>query len=82
MQININADSEIFINKKLLDGDYASPAEIIDEAIRLLKEKDIIRQHRIAEINSKLEAGMNSLRNGHFYTEEEMDAHFAEKFVK
>lgn len=80
MQINITAEAELFIKEKLAEGHYSCTQEIIDEAIRLLKEKEIIKNHRIAEFNSKLKAGIQSLEEGKSYSEEEVDNSLTKKF--
>lgn len=80
MQINITSDSEVFIQQKITEGNYSSPHELVEDAIRLLKEKDIIRKYRIAEVDSKLKAGIKSLAEGIFHTQEDVDKYFSEKF--
>lgn len=80
MQINITAETELFIKEKLAEGQYSCAQEIIDEAIRLLKEKEIIKKHRIAQVNLKLKAGMRSLKEGKFHSEKQIDSSFAKKF--
>jgi putative addiction module CopG family antidote len=80
MQIDVTSEAEIFIKQKLMEGIYSSPQEIVDEAINLLKEKEVVKRYRIAELNSKLKAGMKSLSEGAFLTEHQVDKNFSEKF--
>jgi putative addiction module CopG family antidote len=80
MQIDITSNSEIFIKQKLMEGNYQSPQELIDDAIRLLQEQDIIRKHRISEVNKKLKEGLESLQKGEFHSQQEIDGYFSEKF--
>ena len=50
-------------------GRYISASELLREALRLMQEKDELRELRIAEARLKIQNGLDALANGDFVEE-------------
>ena len=65
MNISITPELEELINKKVKSGMYHSASEVIREALRLLKEKDELKELRLKELRSDIQTGFDDERTGH-----------------
>lgn len=72
MTVNLAPQSEDIIKRKIESGEYYSASEIIHESLRLLDERDHIRERRIAELRKQVTAGLEQLECGEYttYTDE------------
>ena len=52
------------INKKIKTGMYTSASEVIREGLRLLKERDELRDLRLKELKKDIQKGYDSASNG------------------
>lgn len=64
MNVSLTPELEAFIASKVESGFYHSSSEVIREGLRLLAEKDMIRQQRIAEFNRELQIGWDEMEAG------------------
>lgn len=60
MQIKLTEDREQFVRSLIRDGRYASEAEVIDEALRLLEQRDRGAGSERGRIESMLLDGLDS----------------------
>ena len=58
MNISIAPEFEQFINSKIKAGVYSSADEMVNDALRLLAERDEHRQSRIKKLNQEIERGL------------------------
>jgi len=63
MDVHLNPEIERIVIGKLQSGHYRSVNEVIDEAVRLLEQRD--------EIRSKIDHGLESLKEGRGIAEED-----------
>ena len=63
MDVHLKPETEKIVVSKLQTGHYGSPTDVIDEAVRLLEQRD--------EIRAKIEQGVRSLREARGLTEDE-----------
>jgi antitoxin ParD1/3/4 len=64
MNVNLTPALEKFVHAKVRKGRYNSASEVVREALRLLEERDELRQIQIQELRKKIDQGFNSLRRG------------------
>lgn len=79
MNVSLTAELEKFVDEKVATGRYTSASEVVREALRLLEEHDQDRSRRLAEFNDELGRRLDSLKNGHYVTPEQLRAHFKRK---
>ena len=53
MNVSLTPQLEKFVNDKVKSGMYYSASEVIREGLRLLKERDELKQRRVEEIKQK-----------------------------
>ena len=82
MNVTLTPELEQLVDLKVRTGGYASPRQVVEDALRLLEERDRFLALRRDEIRQMIDAGMTSLRagkgvDGDSYLEA-MDAELAE----
>ncbi|HEY9853893.1 MAG TPA: type II toxin-antitoxin system ParD family antitoxin [Leptolyngbyaceae cyanobacterium] len=64
MNIALTPKQEEFINKLVEEGKYLSASDVIDEGLRLLEDRYIVYQARLAELQKKIDVGIEQLERG------------------
>ena len=64
MNVSLTPELEKLVHRKVETGRYTSASEVIREGLRLLDERDEMRELRKDEIRKQIAAGMASLRAG------------------
>ena len=64
MNVHLTPTLETLVHSKVKTGRYNSASEVVREALRLLEERDKIRQLQIRELRKKINAGWASLERG------------------
>ena len=72
LQIALSPDQERFIEDRIASGRYLTPSEMIDEGLRLLKEREIIRQAAIVELKQEIQFGIDEADRGDLVDGEEV----------
>ncbi len=60
MNISLTPQLEAFVKRKLDSGLYYSASEVIRDGLRLLEEKDHMREMKLAELKKEIQLGLNS----------------------
>jgi antitoxin ParD1/3/4 len=60
MNISLNTHLEELVKGKVESGLYNSVSEVIREALRLLEERDHLRDFRLEELRHEIQKGINS----------------------
>ena len=60
MNISLNPHFEELIKNKVESGLYNSASEVIREALRLLEERDQVRELRLEELRLEIQKGIDS----------------------
>ena len=60
MNISLNPHFEELVKGKVQSGLYNSVSEVMREALRLLEERDQLRDLRLEELRSEIQKGINS----------------------
>ena len=68
MNVNLGTHWEAFIEENIKTGRYLSASELIREGLRLLQDKEHLRQLRLEELRKEVDKGLDALDRGQ-YTE-------------
>jgi len=60
MNISLTPELENYISGKVASGLYHSSSEVVREGLRLLKERDTLREIQLNELRQQIQAGINS----------------------
>jgi antitoxin ParD1/3/4 len=64
MNISLPAELEEVVDRRVRTGRYGSASEVVREALRLLEERDRLRDLRFLELKRDVEAGVAELDRG------------------
>ncbi len=64
MNISLTPELEKLIYEKVRSGLYNSASEVIREALRLLHERDQVRQQELEALRAKINRGLEQLDRG------------------
>lgn len=78
MNISLTPELEQLVKDKVSSGKYNSVSEVMGEALRLLEERDRIREQRLAELKAKIQVGIEELERGEGIDGEEVFAEIEE----
>ena len=68
MNISLTSQLEEFIRRKVNSGLYHSASEVVREALRLLEERDRLREMRLKILRKEIQEGIDQIEHGE-YTE-------------
>ena len=69
MNVMLSPESEQYIREKVDSGDYPSPGFVIDEGLRLLQEKDKLKQ----EVREEIADGLADIKEGRIVSSDEAE---------
>ncbi len=64
MNVSLTPELEKLIYEKVRSGLYNSASEVIREALRLLHERDQVRQQELEALRAKINRGLEQLDRG------------------
>jgi antitoxin ParD1/3/4 len=64
MNVSLTPELEMLVTRKVETGLYQSASEVIREGLRLLDEKDRLRELHFAEVRQKIQSGLDQLDRG------------------
>ncbi len=64
MNIALTPDLEELVDARITSGLYRSPIEVIDDALRLLEERDRLEKRRWQELRREVARGLEQLDQG------------------
>ena len=64
MNISLTAELEEVVDSRVRTGRYTSASEVVREALRLLEERDRLRELRFRELKRDVAAGVAELDQG------------------
>ena len=76
MNISLTPELERLVQEKVASGLYNSASEVIGESLKLLHERDWIREIRLEELKKEIQKGLSQLERGEYkvYETEELGA--------
>ena len=66
MNISLTPELERLVQEKVASGLYNSASEVIRESLRLLHERDRIREIRLEELRKEIQKGVSQLEQGEY----------------
>ena len=60
MNVSLTPELEKFVTERVQSGMYHSASEVVREALRLLKDKDLLREIKLAELRQSIQQGKDS----------------------
>ncbi len=66
MNVSLTPELENFVNEKVKSGLYNSASEVLRESLRLLKERDMLKEIQRSELRREIMLGVEQIRNGEF----------------
>lgn len=64
MNVSLTPTLEGIVQKKVASGMYNSASEVIREALRLLEERDRVREIKLGTLREEISVGMGQLERG------------------
>jgi len=64
MNVSLTPELENWVDEKVRTGRYASASEVIREALRLLEEQELAKQHDRTAVRQKIDRGLEQLSKG------------------
>ena len=71
MNVSLTPELEQLVHDKVASGLYTSASEVVQQAIRLLREQDVVRQHRLEELRREIALGIEAIERGEICDGEE-----------
>jgi antitoxin ParD1/3/4 len=60
MNVSLTKELEELVNDKVKSGRYLSASEVVREALRLLEERDRVKEMRLVELRKEIQKGLRS----------------------
>ena len=64
MNVSLTNELEAFVSRLVATGDYHSASEVVRDGLRLLKEREEVRQLRLEELRSEVRKGFEQSVRG------------------
>lgn len=64
MNISLTNELEEFVHEKVQTGRYLSASEVVREALRLLEERDKLKEFKIKQLQEDLKSALDELDRG------------------
>jgi len=68
VNVSISRDLEQYVQEKVQSGRYPSASEVIDEGLRLLKERDEAEHKKLEELRREIALGIEQADRGQVST--------------
>ena len=72
MNISLTPELEQFVQSKVDSGMYYSASEVIREGLRMLQEREMLKQIQIEELRREIQKGIEQADRGEFVNGEEV----------
>jgi antitoxin ParD1/3/4 len=72
MNISLTPELEKLIDERVNSGLYNSASEVVREALRLLMERDQLKQRKLDELRRQIQIGIDASNRGEVVSEEEV----------
>jgi antitoxin ParD1/3/4 len=82
MNVNLGTVFDKFISDLLKSGIYQSQSEVVREGLRLLKDREELKNLRLAELRREIAIGSKQADRGEFVDGEETFAEIRRRSVK
>lgn len=66
MNVSLTPELERLVQEKVASGLYNSASEVIRESLRLLQERDRLKEVRLEELRKEIQKGVSQLERGEY----------------
>jgi antitoxin ParD1/3/4 len=60
----VGKEFEEYVRAKVASGDYASASEVVRDGLRLMKERDMLREWRLQALKEEIQIGIDQIERG------------------
>lgn len=71
MTVSLTPELDDFISSRLDAGRYVSASEVVREGLRLLEEKERLREARLIKLHQEIQVGLDQIEAGEVVDAEE-----------
>jgi antitoxin ParD1/3/4 len=82
MNVSLTPELEQIINTKVQSGLYNSASEVVRDGIRLLQQRDEMRELKLDALRTEIQKGVDDLEAGRFRDGREVMAEKRERLLK
>ena len=68
MNVSLTPELEELVNRKVASGMYHTASEVVRDGLRLLQERDELREHRLEALRREIAIGLEQLAKGQYTT--------------
>jgi antitoxin ParD1/3/4 len=72
MNVSLTPELEELVQERVRSGRYTSASEVVREALRLLADRDELRQLRLQEVRAKVVEGLDAIEAGDVHSGDEV----------
>jgi antitoxin ParD1/3/4 len=66
MNVSLTPELDNFVHQKVESGTYHSASEVIRAGLRLLQERDEMRQAQLAQLRKEIQFGFDQIERGEY----------------
>lgn len=81
MNVSLTPELENIVNQKVKSGLYNSASEVVREGLRLLQQRDEMREAKLNSLRAEIQKGIDDLEAGRYRDGEEAMAEIKERFL-
>ncbi len=82
MNVSLTPELENIVNSKVKGGLYNSASEVVREGLRLLQQRDELREKKLESLRIEIQKGIDDLEAGRFRNGGEVMAEVKERLLK
>ena len=82
MNVSLTAEFENIINQKVQGGFYNSASEVVREGLRLLQQRDEMREMKLEALRREIQDGIDDLEAGRVRDGEDVMAEFKARLLE
>jgi antitoxin ParD1/3/4 len=64
MNVSLTSEMEKFIGRQVKSGQYQTASEVVRDALRLLKDREQLRQIKLEELRKEIQIGIDQIERG------------------
>lgn len=72
MNVSLTPELEELVHERVRSGRYTSASEVVREALRLLEDRDELRELRLQEVRAKVAEGLRAAEAGDVHPGDEV----------
>lgn len=81
MNVSLTRELEEIVDQKVKSGFYNSASEVVREGLRLLQQRDEMREAKLNSLRAEIQKGIDDLEAGRYRDGEEAMAEIKERFL-